>query len=90
LKLRLRQRRRLLSAGPSWKSSMLVLALWAETLLSHCEGAIKKIEGIVKAVERARMVVIHLHLLLRGPLTFSSGEDTPCHPSGLQRQTRVL
>lgn len=68
---------------------MLFLVLWAETLLSHYE-AIKRVEGIVKAVERARMVVIHLHLLLRRPLTFSSGEETPCHPSGLQRQTRVL
>jgi hypothetical protein len=68
---------------------MLFLVLWAETLLSHCE-AIKRVGKVVKAVERPTMVVIHLHLLLRRPLTFSSGEETPFHPSGLQRQTRVL
>jgi hypothetical protein len=70
---------------------MLFLVLWTETLLSHCEGAIKRVAGIVKAVEQSRMVVVHLHfLLLRRPLTFSSGEETSCHSSDWQKKTSVL
>jgi hypothetical protein len=65
---------------------MFFLVQWAETLLSHCEGAIKKVGGIVKAVEQSGMVVTHLHFLLHRPLTFSSGEETPCHPSDLQNE----
>ena len=69
---------------------MLFLVLWTETLLSHCEGAIKRVAGIVKAVEQSRMVVVHLHFLLRRPLTFSSGEETSSHSSDLQKKTSVL
>jgi hypothetical protein len=67
---------------------MLFLVLWAETLLLCCEGAIKRVGRIVKAVEQSRMVVTHLHFLLRRPLTFSSGEETPCHSSDLQRKDK--
>jgi hypothetical protein len=81
-----RQRRRRLSAGPSWKSSMLFLVLRTETLFSHCEGVIKRVGGIVKAVEQSWMVVIHLHFLLRRPLTFSSGKETPCHSCDVPKE----